>query len=254
MTQQQQSKSGTSSFDQSSYSIRPDLVESHRKAWEAIGAPGTWLTAERRVAVAAEVRQARQCKFCRQIKEALSPYGVKGSHEHLGALSAPEIELIHRLVNDPGRLSEKWSRSVLDGGVSEGEYVEIVGIIASVSIMDTYTLALGLPDRALPAPGAGEPTHYRPPGARKKAAWLPIVEPPDVVESDGPMYPNPKASYIYRGLSMVPQSMRDYWAMANGHYLPGEIVYQFDKTIRAITRPQTELIAARVSALHQCAY
>jgi hypothetical protein len=42
--------------------------------------------------------------------------------------------------------------------------------------------------------------------------------------------------------------------LANCHYLPGEFVYQFDKSIRAIERPQVEILAARVSALHQCAY
>lgn len=68
------------------------------------------------------------------------------------------------------------------------------------------------------------------------------------------MYPTPKAGYIYRGLSLVPQSLRDYWALANCHYLPGQYVYQFGASIRAITRPQMEILAARVSALHQCVY
>jgi hypothetical protein len=121
-------------------------------------------------------------------------------------------------------------------------------------MMDTFTRALGLPERALPAPLAGEPTRYCPPGAKKQAAWLPLVEPPDAVEADGPMYPSPKAGYIYRGLSLVPQSLRDYWALANCHYIPSQYIYQFDKSIRAITRPQMEIMAARVSALHQCAY
>jgi hypothetical protein len=48
--------------------------------------------------------------------------------------------------------------------------------------------------------------------------------------------------------------MRDYWALANAHYLPGQLIYRFDQTVRAIARPQTELLAARVSALHQCVY
>jgi hypothetical protein len=68
------------------------------------------------------------------------------------------------------------------------------------------------------------------------------------------MYPSPKAGYIFRALSLVPQSLRDYWALANAHYIPGPYIYQFDKSIRAISRPQTEIIAARVSAMHQCVY
>ncbi len=242
------------SFQQGDYRVRSDLAESHQRAWRAVAAPGTWLTAARRLAVAAEIRRARDCAHCRRIKDALSPNAVEGSHDSLGALGPAEVELIHRVVNDSGRLSEPWTQAVLDMGLEDGEYVEIVGLVAMVMVMDSCTRALGLADHAPPPPQDGEPSRYRPPGARKQAAWLPIVEPPDAVDADGPMYPSPKVGYIYRGLSLVPQSLRDYWDLVNFHYLPGEYVYQFDKTIRAISRPQTELLAARVSALHQCVY
>ena len=244
----------TSSFENCRYEVREDLVDAHKEAWERISAPGTWLTGERRIAVATEIRKARESATCLEVKDALSPGSVKVSNTTMGALSNAEVELIHRVVCDPGRLSEDWSQSILDMGINEGEYIEIVGIIAMVMILDTCTMGLGLPDVDLPQPEDGEPTRYTPPGAKKEAAWLPIVEPEDTVEEDGPMYPNPKASYIYRGLSAVPQSMRDYWAMAPIHYTPGEYVYQFDRSIRTIERSQIELIAARVSALHQCAY
>ncbi len=244
-----------SAFAGSDLPVRADLAESQERAWQAIAAPGTWLDGQRRLAVAAEIRHAIGCAHCARIKAALSPTGVAGAHDSLGELSAAEVELIHRTVNDPGRLSEAWAQSVLAQGMSEGEYVEIVGIIAMVMMMDTCTRALGLPERQLPAAVAGAPTRYRPPGARRQAAWLPLVEPTDTVEADGPMYPSPKAGYIYRGLSSVPQSMRDYWALANCHYLPGQAIYRFDlPAMRAISRPQTEILAARVSALHQCVY
>jgi len=242
------------SFEASAIPVRTDLVEAHERAWAAIAAPGTWLNGVQRVAVAAEIRAAHSCACCVRIKAALSPYAIDGVHDTLGTLSAAEVELVHRVVNDPGRLTEGWSGSLLARGLGEGVYVEIVGLIAMVMIMDTCQRALGLPVRTLPVPAKGEPTRYRPAGAKKKAAWLPLVEPEDAVEADGPMYPSPKAGYIYRGLSLVPQSLRDYWALANNHYLPGEFVYQFDKSIRAIERPQVEILAARVSALHQCAY
>lgn len=245
---------GGSAFDGCEVPVRADLADAHARAWAGIAAPGTWLTGARRVAVAAEARNARDCALCAEIRAALSPGAVRGAHATLGALAEAEVELVHRVVADPGRLSERWAGSVLARGLAEGEYVEIVGVVAMVMIMDACTRALGLPDHRLPAPQAGEPTRYRPPGAKKRAAWLPLVEPEDAVEADGPMYPTPKAGYIYRALSLVPQSLRDYWALASCHYLPGDVVYQFDRTIRAISRPQTEVIAARVSALHQCVY
>lgn len=234
--------------------MRNDLVEAHARAWAAIAAPGTWLTGERRAAIAAEIRHSRDCALCARIKAALSPYAVQGAHDTLGVVGAAEAELIHRVVNDPGRLIERWAQSVRARGLSDGEYIEIVGLVAMVMMMDTFHRALGSAPAELPQAQAGEPTRYRPPGAKKQAAWLPIVEPQDAVEADGPMYPSPKAGYIYRALSLVPQSLRDYWALAFSHYLPSEYVYQFDRSIRAVSRAQTEIMAARVSALHQCAY
>ena len=242
------------SFSGSAVAVRGDLIEAHERAWAAIAAPGTWLTGARRVAVAAEIRRARECAHCARIRAALSPNAVEGAHQSLGQLGAAEVELVHRVVGDPGRLSEKWSREVLARGLAEGEYVEIVGLVAMVMMLDTFARALGAPERPLPAPVAGEPSRHHPAGARRGAAWLPLVEPEDATEADGPMYPNPKAGYIYRGLSLVPQSLRDYWALANCHYMPGQHVYRFDHCIRAIRRPQVEIIAARVSAMHQCVY
>ncbi len=233
--------------------MRKGLTESHERAWAAIAAPGTWLTGARRVAVAAEVRHARGCAQCTKLKEALSP-NVPGEHASLGKLTPAEVELVHRVVSDPGRLTELWTQSILAKGLTEGEYIEIVGIIAMVMMIDTFHRTLGLPEPALPAPKAGEPTRYTPPGAKKQAAWLALVEPEDTVPADGPMYPHPRVGYIYRALSLVPQAVRDYWALAFEHYLPSEFVYKFDQSIRAISRPQTEVLAARVSALHQCAY
>lgn len=233
--------------------MRQGLTESHERAWAAIAAPGTWLTGERRVAVAAEVRHARGCALCARLQAALSP-NVPGDHASLGTLQPAEVELVHRVVSDPGRLTEAWVRSVLARGLSEGEYIEIIGVIAMVMMMETFERALGLPERALPEPQPGEPTRYRPSGAKKQAAWLALVEPEDAMPADGPMYPHPRVGYIYRALSLVPQAVRDYWALAFEHYLPSEFVYKFDQSIRAISRPQTEVLAARVSALHQCAY
>jgi hypothetical protein len=242
------------SFAGSPLAVRSDLIEAHERAWAAIAAPGTWLNGAQRVAVAAEIRNAQGCAYCARIKAALSPNAVVGTHASLGVLGTAQVELIHRVVNDPGRLTEKWAGSVLANGLGEGEYIETVGLIAMVMILDTCHRALGLEQRTLPVPAQGEPTRYRPPGAKKKAAWLPLVEPEDTVESDGPMYPSPKAGYIYRGLSMVPQAVRDYWTLVNTHYLPPEYVYEFGDSIRAVSRPQVEILAARVSAMHQCAY
>jgi hypothetical protein len=123
-----------------------------------------------------------------------------------------------------------------------------------VTIVDTFTLSLGLPNHNLPKPKHGEPSFYRPPGAKTKAAWVPLVEPEDAIKSDGNLYPNPKVGYILRALSAVPKAKLYFWDLMHAHYLPEPIIYQFNRDYRSITRSQMEVVASRVSALHQCLY
>ena len=86
------------------------------------------------------------------------------------------------------------------------------------------------------------------------AAWVPIVEPEDLSDADAEIYRGTTAAYIHRALSSVPDTKRGYWDLAVANYLPGEHMPRFDTDLRAISRNQIELIAARTSALHQCAY
>lgn len=235
------------------YRVRETLVAAQRLAWRRIAEPGAWLDGERRVTVAAEVRAARVCALCRERKEALSPYSVPGEHAASGRLSADEVELVHRLTTDPGRLSRAWTEGILAAGVSEEVYVEIVSVVCMVMVIDTFRRALGLAPFELPAPVAGAPSGYRAPGAQRHDAWISLVQPEDVVESDGDLY-GAAASPVVKALSLVPEAKRAYWDLAEEHYLPGREMTNFATGVRAIDRMQMELIAGRVSALHQCVY
>ena len=235
------------------YRVRETLVEAHRVAWRRIAEPGAWLEGERRVAVAAEVRAAEECALCRERKEALSPFAVEGEHAATALLSAAEVELVHRLTTDPGRLSQAWAEGILAAGVSEEVYVEIVSIVCIAIVIDTFRRSLDLPPFELPAPVAGAPSRYRAPGAKRHDAWISLVQPEDVVESDGNLY-GPTASPVAKAFSLVPQAKRDYWDLAEVHYLPGSEMTNFATEVRAIDRMQMELVAGKVSALHQCVY
>ena len=235
------------------YRVRETLVAAQCLAWRRIAEPGAWLDGERRVAAAGEVRAARGCALCRERKQALSPFAIEGEHEAGGRLSAAEVELIHRLTTDPGRLSRSWAEGILAAGVSEEVYVEIVGIVGMVMVVDTFRRALGLPEFDLPAPVAGTPSGYRAPGARRHDAWISLVQPDDVVESDGALY-GAAASPVVKALSLVPEAKRGYWDLAEEHYLPGSEMTDYATGVRAIDRMQMELVAGRVSALHQCVY
>jgi hypothetical protein len=241
-------------FADTPYRPRRDLVEAERLAWRRLAEPGAWLTGPRRVAVAAEVRHAHGCDLCRRRKEALSPYAVDGAHDTLGALDAVEIDLVHRLVTDSGRLGEDWFQACLAGGLGEEEFVEIVSVVCSVMIVDTFARAIGAALSALPEPAGGEPSRYRAKNARRHDAWVSHVEPADVVPEDGFLYENGPQPPVIKALSLVPEAKRAYWELAEPHYLPYAELPHFDRSIRALSRPQLEIVAARTSALHQCVY
>ena len=159
-------------YDAAPMVIRDELTSQHRRAWQHIASPGTWLSGRQRIAVAAETRHAQKCGFCRKRKDMLSPYAVSGRHDHLGNLPEITIDMIHRIVTDPARLSHDWFRACLDEGLSEEEYVETLAVIASTTAIDTFTKALGIAFHPLPKAIAGAPSKERPARASQGAAWV----------------------------------------------------------------------------------
>jgi len=232
---------------------RDDLLDAHAKAWKWIAGPGTWLTGAERLAVVREVRQAAQCDLCQARKDALSPLAVDGHHDHFGKLSDPQIEAIHRVATDSGRLSGAWVEGLLADGLSDGKYIEMVGLVAMTKMMDSFAWATGAEVASLPEPNDGEPIGYRPPGAKKSDAWVAVVKLEDVAESDGPLY-GATAGGVHQALSLVPESKRAFWALGEPHYIPMSEIRDVDTKVRAISRAQIEILAGRTSVLHQCMY
>jgi hypothetical protein len=233
--------------------IREDLAAAHRRAWRHLAAPGTWLTAATRVAVARETRNAPGCALCQRRIDALSPYAVDGPHDDLGALPAAMVEVVHRIATDPGRLKRDWYQSMLDTGLGDGEYVEIVNVVCSTVSIDTFTRSIGMDPHPLPEPAAGEPSRIRPPQAKPGAAWVPWIAPEDAAGLEDEVY-SAAGSNVQRSLSLVPDECRAFFDLVEAQYLGRHQMRDFDGAFRAITRAQIELLAGRVSAINQCAY
>jgi len=120
-------------------------------------------------------RDQARAGLCARRKAALSPYTVEGTHDDRGELPGNWIEMIHRIVADPGRLTYAWYRRMLASGIADTEYVEIVSVIAHVTAIDTFAYGLGIPVQLLPAPLPGAPSRYRPAEARQNGAWAPNI-------------------------------------------------------------------------------
>ncbi len=241
-------------FDPGSLRVREGLDREVQRAWLRLASPGTWWTGAERVAIAAEVRNARSCSLCRQRQEALSPYTVSGDHDTSGALAHRLVEVVHRIVTDAGRLKQSWFRAMLDGGVSEEQYVETVGVVALVTALDTFDHALGRPRRALPAPQPGNPHKARPKGAKRDLAWVHTVAPQDLTPDDPDPYAAHGEKNIHRALSLVPQEVFNFFDLDVELYLKDHEIREFGTEHRALTHAQMELLAARVSALNGCYY
>lgn len=242
------------SFDARTLPIRDGLERELKRAWSRLAAPGTWWRGAERLAIAAEVRNAHACELCGRRKDALSPYAVQGSHDQLGALPDVVVEIVHRIATDAGRLKRSWVYERFAAGVSEEEYVEAVGVVALITALDSFDLALGLDLRSLPAPLPGQPQRRRPAGARRDLAWVSTVAPQDLTPDDPDPYAMHGAKNIHRALSLVPQEVFNFFDLDVELYLKDHEIRAFDTEHRALTHPQIELLAGRVSALNGCYY
>lgn len=244
----------TPDYRQSPVPVRDDLAAAHGRAWARLAAPGEWWTGAERLAIAEETRAATTCRLCRDRKEALSPYAVTGTHTAATDLPDALIDIIHRIRTDSGRLTRQVCDRALAGGVSDAEYVETIGVMATIIAIDSFCDAVGMPRHPLPAPVTGEPRRRRPAGAKEGLAWVSTVAPEDMTEAEAGMYDGLAAVNIHRALSLVPAEVMGFFDLDTVHYLPDAVLRDFGTEYRALTHAQIEFLAARVSAINQCFY
>ena len=241
------------------YSVRDDLRAAHEKAWTHLAAPGTWWTGEERLQIASEARAARACTLCRARKNAVSPMAVQGEHTGDGKLNPGVVDVIHRVVTDPGRLTRSFVHGLFESGVlDDAPYVELVAVAVVTNALDVFERAVGNSPSALPEPVPGEPSRVPSELARDDGAWVRLV--PDG-EAGGEV-----ARAIYQGLdqvpnigralSLVPAEVALLHQLSTPHYMSLDNVANpnYEMPGRALDRLQMELVASRVSLMNDCFY
>ncbi len=232
-----------------------DVIRTHALLLSRLAHPGTWFSGSERIAIAGEVRAAGSCDFCRLRKEALSPYSVKGAHTTApgGEILAPElIDRIHLVVSDAPRMTKAAIDALGEVGLNAKHYIEALGIAATVRSIDQACRGMGVPRHALPTPVGGEPSHETPPGLGNIGAFIPVIA------SAPPPSPNEdlwgkQTVNVIRALSGVPDAVRDIKLLADVQYVSLDD-FEDPSLRRTLSRPQMELIAARVSAVNECFY
>jgi hypothetical protein len=210
----------------------------HATAWETIATAGDWYTGTERIAVARQVRMAPACELCSRRAAALSPAAITGSHAADDVLSPVVVDTVHRIAVDAKRLTRAWADGVISR-IGEGPYVELVGLVSSVMMLDMYRGSMSEALDALPHPFPGEAHRTEPPDVGDIGAWV-----RQTLEKRG--------ANVSRALSLVPETERLFVTIESWQYSMD--FRDLTWSDRALSRPQTELVAATVTSINECFY
>ena len=211
--------------------VRDDLERACEAAWQGIASPGSWWTGAQRVALASIARDGR----------AGQDRALRGGEPDAAGeaqLPAAAIEVAEVIAADAHRIDRAWAREKI-GVLGDAAYVEIVALVACLTAMDAFAGAMGIDPQPLPAPRHGEPDRHRPEGLADIGAHVDMIDP-----FSGPN--------VARALSLVPSDLMSFFGLVGAMYAAedfSEIVWD-----RPLSRPQVELVAARVSSLNECFY
>ncbi len=217
--------------------VRTDLADAHRAVATTVARPGTWWTAAARVAIAEQVRVARQ--------EPERPPWDSPSDDPVvfdpnGPLPAAAVDAVWRITNHPGTLTADWYERIVADLESPEQYVELVGLVAMVNSIDRFADHLELTPIAFSPPTDGGPSRELV-ETEVTSHWVPTAP-----------LPGPNVS---KALSAVPDVHRLRGELSDAQYVPGEMLLaDLDWSRGTIDRRQIELIAARTSIRNECFY
>jgi len=247
----------TFDYSMAAVPIRRDLASSHTDLATHLTTPGTWWDGEARAAIARAARCARSCGLCRELEAAPSPHTITGVHEDDSGIDPAIVDLIHRIVSDPGRLSRAWyERSVERVGLEPERFVELAAVASFSLALDVFARAVGVAPMALPDPTAGTPSRHRPEETESTSAWVPRLAPGASTDWVALFGDRGSIAEVELAWSLVPAEVEMLRALAPAHYMAFENVTRPHHTEpgRAIDRMQMEFVAARVSTHNDCFY
>ncbi len=215
----------------------PDaMARAHAAAWQRIAQTGSWWTGAQRVAFAGEVRRWRALRD-------QPPWARDDPGPGPGAelLPTAALEVARRIAIEAHRLDRAWCER-MTGELGDAAYVELVGVAVVCVAIDAFAEALGVPLADLPEPAlaSAEPDRVRPDGLGDAGAWVQMTDP----------FTGPN---VARALSLAPGEQMSFVGLV-GHMYAVQDFFDLVWTDRALTRPQVELVAARVSAINECFY
>jgi hypothetical protein len=210
-------------------SVRSDLAEAYELALGHVAAPGAFFTADRRVRIA-------EAAIAAYLDAEPGPPWVRP----YGDLP---LDVAHRLGRHAATITAEWYEQVVTEGLHPLEWVEIVGVVVAALPPVAFARAAGLPLPDLPAPRSGAP-HGREAAelAPARLNFVPVAAPAD------------ETAAVVQALSALPDEWDNLWRMAGAQYMSDR---QMDDPLwnrGTLSRPQMELVAARLATLRDCVF
>ena len=238
-------------YSDSKYVIKEEIETVHNRHFLNFSSAGTWGNSEQRIAIAS---CAREAAMSAGLLEETPGTLVKESNLKLSKVAKLVVE---KLAVSPKDVLRDFFNEAINAGLSEEEYVEIVGIVSRVVDMDIFARGINHPLIALPQPGVGSPSKARPETAKLELAWVSTI--PNFPEGGLPAKQlfgeKPPKPYIVRGLSLVPDEVKRHMELEKAQYQPLGNIMNFDlRHHKGLSRAQVEVVAGKVSALNECFY
>ncbi|HEY5664987.1 MAG TPA: alkylhydroperoxidase-related (seleno)protein [Ilumatobacter sp.] len=222
--------------------VRDDLADAHREAWAHLARPGSWWTAAQRIELANTALGA-----IRDV-EPLPPWASVSAVEgrlpgdHVAPAAAHDV--VYRIARHAATMTEDVYRRVSEQ-LGALPYVELVSVVTTVAAVAHFCRNVGVDVPPFPEPEAGEPSGDVPdevvqPGYN----WVPVRAPADQLAA------------VVQAYTAVPGEFLNLWRMSDAQYMPSHEMIDPGWTRRdgGLSRPQTELVAARVAQLRDCFY
>ncbi len=238
-------------YGDSEYPVDEALQAIHEAQLDSLGGPGVWFTGSQRVALVEEVRAARIEAGVQETVGAPAPVSDGADLSDTAKHVAREAAL------SPGTFVREFYEEAVRDGLTDAEYVEIVGIVGRLVNFDVVARGLGIGPRAIGVSGGDNPSRRRPHTAIAEGAWVDTVPAgPSGGDAAREMYGDAKmVSFIFRGMSLAPSENLAHMELDEAQYLPARHFAEFDyQQHEGLTRPQVEVVAGRVSAINECFY
>ncbi len=222
--------------------VRDDLAEAHRLAWEHLAEPGSWWSGAERVELAGTALLAIADP------DPLPPWVGVTSTDRLGPdLARAGRRPRRRLPARSPRRHDDRSRCIAPRPTSSASSrtSSSARSCRRSPPWPTSAATSASPVPPLPAPVDGAPTGERPERlAQPQFNWVPVAEPADQVAA------------VVQAYTAVPGEQRNTWRMAGGavHARGRDGRSRLARRPGGLSRAQMELVAARLTRLRDCFY